>query len=93
MYINNYLVEFIASAVFVFIIFATGNPLVIGASLALIILLTQNLTSGMLNPMITIVMASAGRISISDIVPYSIAQIMGGFVGLEIYRRYYASVI
>ena len=88
MLLNNYLVEFIVSAIFVFIILATGNPLAIGASLALIILITQSITSGMMNPMVTIVMASAGQIPVNDIVPYVIAQVMGGLVGLEVYKRY-----
>ena len=93
MVLNNYLVEFIISGVFVFIILATGNPLAIGASLALIILITQGMTYGMMNPMVTIVMASAGQIPVNDIVPYVIAQIMGGLVGLEVYKRYGVSVI
>lgn len=93
MILNNYLVEFISSAIFIFIVLATGNPLAIGASLALIILITQNMTSGMMNPMVSIVMASAGKIPVGDIVPYAVAQIMGGLVGLEIYKRYGFAII
>jgi glycerol uptake facilitator-like aquaporin len=33
-------------------------------------------------------MASAGQLPVSEIVPYSVAQIMGGLVALEIYKRF-----
>ena len=38
----KYLVEFLGTTFFVYIIFATGNPLAIGAALALVILLARN---------------------------------------------------
>jgi glycerol uptake facilitator-like aquaporin len=33
-------------------------------------------------------MASAGNIPTSDIVPYILAQVFGGLVALEIYKRF-----
>jgi glycerol uptake facilitator-like aquaporin len=84
----NYLVEFIGAAFFIYVILATGNPIAIGAALALIILLTGPISGGYINPAVTIVMASAGQLPVSEIVPYSVAQIMGGLVALEIYKRF-----
>jgi glycerol uptake facilitator-like aquaporin len=84
----NYLVEFIGAAFFIYVILATGNPIAIGAALALIILLTGPISGGHINPAVTIVMASAGQLPVSEIVPYSVAQIMGGLVALEIYKRF-----
>ena len=84
----NYLVEFIGAAFFIYVILATGNPIAIGAALALIILLTAPISGGHINPVVTIVMASAGQLPVSEIVPYSVAQIMGGLVALEIYKRF-----
>jgi len=84
----NYLVEFVATTFFVYVILATGNPLAIGATLALILLLTMNMTSGYVNPAITIVMASAGKIATSDIIPYCLVQIFGALTALELYKRY-----
>ena len=84
----NYLVEFIGAAFFIYVILATGNPIAIGAALALIILLTAPISGGYINPVVTIVMASAGQLPVSEIVPYSVAQIMGGLVALEIYKRF-----
>ena len=84
----NYLVEFIGAAFYIYVILATGNPIAIGAALALIILLTGPISGGYINPAVTIVMASAGQLPVSEIVPYSVAQIMGGLVALEIYKRF-----
>jgi aquaporin Z len=84
----NYLVEFIGTAFFVYIILATGNPLAMGAALAFVVLLTINISGGYLNPAVTIVLASAGKLPINDVIPYCIAQIFGGLTALELYKRY-----
>ena len=84
----NYLVEFLGSTFFVYIILATGNPLAIGAALALVILLTMNVSGGYVNPAVTIAMVSAGKLPTNDIVPYCVAQIFGALIALEIYKRF-----
>ena len=84
----NYLVEFLGAAFFVYVILATGNPLAIGAALALVTLLTVNISGGYINPVVSIVMASAGKLPTSDLVPYCLAQIFGGLTALEVYKRY-----
>ena len=85
---NNYLAEFFGEVLFVYVILATGNPLAIGAALALIILLTSNISGGHINPAVSIVMASIGRLPVEDLVPYCLAQIFGGLVALELYKRF-----
>jgi glycerol uptake facilitator-like aquaporin len=87
MLLNKYLVEFLGSIFFVYVILATGNPLAIGAAFALVILLTKNISGGFINPTITITMAAAGQITNVEILPYCIAQILGGLVALELYKR------
>ena len=84
----KYLVEFLGTLFFVYIILATGNPLAIGAALALVMLLAANISGGHMNPVVSIVMASAGKLEVGDIVPYVLAQTMGGLTALEIYKRY-----
>jgi aquaporin Z len=84
----NYLVEFLGSIFFIYIILATGNPLAIGAALALVILLTINISGGHINPAVSIVMAAAGKLPTKDLIPYVIAQTFGGLVALELYKRY-----
>ena len=84
----KYLVEFLGAVFFVYVILATGNPLAIGAALALTIVLTANISGGHINPAVSIVMASAGKIPINDLIPYVISQTFGALVALEIYKRY-----
>jgi aquaporin Z len=83
----KYLVEFLGTAFFVYIILATGNPLAIGAALAFAILLTSKISGGHINPAVSIVMASSGNMDTKDLVPYCIAQILGGLSALEVYKR------
>jgi aquaporin Z len=84
----NYLVEFFGTAFFIYVILATGNPLAIGAALALVILLTSNISGGYINPAVSIVMASAGKLPTTELIPYCLAQVFGGLVALELYKRY-----
>jgi glycerol uptake facilitator-like aquaporin len=84
---QNYVVEFFGTTLFVYVILATGNALAIGATLALLILLMGGISGGHVNPAVSIVMAAAGKLPTTDLVPYCIAQILGGLVALEIYKR------
>jgi aquaporin Z len=84
----KYLVEFLGAVFFIYVILATGNPLAIGATLALVILLTSPISGGHINPAVTITMAAAGKITTSEVVPYCVAQILGGLVALELYKRF-----
>jgi glycerol uptake facilitator-like aquaporin len=83
-----YLAEFLGAFVLMYTILATGSPLAIGAALALMILITAKISGGHLNPMVSIVMGSAGKLPINDVVPYILSQILGGMVALEVYKRY-----
>lgn len=87
-YMYTYLAEFLGTLFFVYVIVATGNPLAIGAALALSILLTANISGGHINPAVTIVMATAGKLDVNEIIPYILAQVFGGLVALQIYIRY-----
>lgn len=84
----TYLVEFLGTLFFVYIILATGNPIAIGAALTFIILLIGNISGGHVNPAVSVVMASAGKLPINDLIPYVISQILGGLVALEFYKRW-----
>ena len=84
----NYLVEFLGTLLFVYVILATGNPLAIGVALALIILVAQKSSGGYVNPAVSIVMASAGKLNINELLPYIIAQILGALTALQVYKRF-----
>lgn len=84
----NYLVEFLGTLFFVYVILATGNPLAIGVALALVILVCSKTSGGYVNPAVSIVMASAGKLNINDLLPYIIAQVLGGLTALQVYKRF-----
>ena len=84
----SYLVEYFGAAFFIYVIFATGNPLAIGAALALVVLVTSNISGGHINPAVTIAMASAGKLPVDEVLPYCLAQILGGLTALQLYKRY-----
>jgi len=86
----EYLVEFLGTLLFIYVVLATGNPLAIGASYALVVLMTKGISGGHINPVTTITMAAAGQISTKQIIPYILAQIFGGLVALELFKRYSA---
>jgi len=85
---NQYLAEFFGAMFFIYVILATGNPIAIGATLALVTMLTSGISGGHINPAVSVVMASAGKISTAELIPYCISQVLGGLVALELYKRY-----
>jgi len=84
----QYFFEFLGTLIFTYVILATANPLAIGATFALIKLLTQDLTPGYLNPAITITLASTGVIASTEVIFYCLVQVFGALVALEIFKRY-----
>jgi len=85
---QKYLAEFLGTLFFVYVILATGNPLAIGAALAIVTLLASRISGGHMNPAVSIVMAAKGNIATTDLIPYIISQILGGLVALEIYKKW-----
>jgi aquaporin Z len=85
---QKYLVEFIGTLLFVYVILATGHPLAIGATLAIVLLLTSRISGGFINPAVVIVLSCFGRIPKSEVIPYCLSQVFGGLVALEIFKRY-----
>jgi aquaporin Z len=85
---NKYLVEFLGTMFLVFVIFATGNWLAIGAALAVAVMLGGAISGGAYNPAVTISLYAAGKLSQSDIMPYIIVQILGGLAAFYAYKRF-----
>ena len=87
MKMNKYFVEFIGTLFFLYVIMATGKPLAIGAALVVAILLGGPISGGHFNPAVTVMMAAAKKLSMSDVLPYVLAQVAGGLAAFEIYKR------
>jgi len=83
---NKYLVEFLGTLFLVFVIFATGNYLAIGAALAIGIMVGGAISGGAFNPAVAIALVQAGKIPRSDLVPYIVAQIAGALAGFELFK-------
>jgi aquaporin Z len=84
---NKYIVEFLGTMFLVFVIFATGNWLAIGAALAIAVLLGGPISGGSFNPAVTISLYSAGKLSQSDVMPYIIVEILGALAAYFMYDR------
>ena len=84
---NKYLVEFLGTLFFVFVIFKTGNYIAIALALALAIMLAGPISGGFFNPVVSIAMMYANKLSRADLVPYIIAEIAGGLLGYALYQR------
>ena len=85
---QKYLAEFLGTLFFVYVILATGNPLASALALALAMFMSASISGGHINPAVSVVMAAKGRISTKDLIPYIIAQILGGLVALEVFKKF-----
>ena len=85
--LNKYLVEFLGTLFYVYIILATGNAIAIGAAMAIIVMVGGSISGGNFNPAVSVAMVAAGRLSSSELLPYILAQIAGGLVALEMFKR------
>ena len=85
--LNKYLVEFLGTVFFLYVIIATGNAIAIGAALAVAIMLGGHISGGHFNSAVTVMMAAAGKIPMSDTLTYILAQVAGGLVALELHKR------
>ena len=81
---NKYLVEFLGTVFFLYVIIATGNALAIGAALAIAIMLGGNISGGNYNPAVTIMMVVAGKQPAKDALPYILCQVAGGVAAFEL---------
>ena len=84
---NKFVVEFLGTLFFLYVILATGKALPIGLALAIAIMVGGKISGGNFNPAVSVMMAAAGKLSMGDLLPYIVAQVAGGLTALELYRR------
>lgn len=87
MEINKYLVEFLGTVFFLYVILATGNALAIGAALALAIFVGGKISGGHFNPAVSLMMLAKGKLNTKDGMIYVLAQVLGGMTALAIYKH------
>ena len=83
---NKYLVEFLGTAFFLYVILASGNAFVIATALAIAIMVGGKVSGGNYNPAVSIMMAAKGSLAKSDVLPYIVAQVLGGLVALQLHK-------
>jgi aquaporin Z len=82
-----YFAEYIGTFFFVLIIFVSGgNPLVIGAGIALVIFLISGISGGHVNPAVSLAMFMNGSLKPVDLFSYVFAQLLGGASAYYAYR-------
>jgi len=84
---NKFLVEFLGTLFFVFVILAIGHPIAIGAALTLAILIGGKFSGGHFNPAVSAAMAMGGKLRVNDLALYVLSQVAGAAVALQLYKR------
>lgn len=83
----SYFAEYIGTFFFVLSIFASGgNPLIIGAALALVIFLIASISGGHVNPAVSFAMYMNGALRPVDLLSYIVAQVLGGVSAYYAYK-------
>ena len=85
-YMNKYLVELVGTFAFLFVILYIGEPVAIGMALILVIYFGGSISGGHFNPAVSIMMFMKGSLEKCCIIPYIIAQILGGILALQLYN-------
>ena len=85
---RRYLTEFIGTLFFVLIIglivtpgASALAPLIIGSTLMVMVYMGGHISGGHYNPAVTLAVYLRGKFLAGDVVPYIVAQILGGTVG------------
>ena len=85
--LTSYLAEYIGAFFFILAIFASGgNPLIIGAALALVIFMIAGLSGGHVNPAVSLAMYMNGDLNYSHLLGYVVAQLLGGASAYYAYK-------
>jgi len=80
-------IEYVGTVFFLYVIIATGNPLAIGAALALAAYIGGPISGGNYNPAVTLLMTLSGKQKMALLVPYIVVQVLAALTVMEIYKR------
>ena len=85
--ILKYVVEFLGTLFFISaILLSKGNAFVIGAALAVAILLGGKVSGGHFNPAVSLTMYMKKNIAMNQLLMYIVAQALGGLVSLRVVK-------
>jgi glycerol uptake facilitator-like aquaporin len=86
-YIIDFLLEFLGTFILVYVVFTTGNYLAIGATLAVLVLLTVKYSLASFNPAISIAMYYNSKINKERLLIILIAEILGGLLAVPLLKN------
>jgi glycerol uptake facilitator-like aquaporin len=86
-YIIDFLLEFLGTFILVYVVFTTGNYLAIGATLAVLILLTINYSVSSFNPAISIASYYNNKINKERLLVILTAEILGGLLTIPLLKN------
>jgi glycerol uptake facilitator-like aquaporin len=78
--------EFLGAFLFVLSILVSGNPLVIGLVLALVVWLLSKISGGHVNPAVSLAFLLKGNLSYFEFVSYTVAQLVGAAASLYSFK-------
>jgi aquaporin Z len=81
-----YAVEFLGTFLFLSVIVATGQPVLIALALLLVILLGGSISGGHFNPAVSVMFWAKGSLTAADLAGYITAQTLGGLGALTVYN-------
>jgi aquaporin Z len=80
--------EFFGTFIFLMSILATGNPIIAGATLSLLIYLLESISGGYINPAVSFAMFLKGAISTVEFTSYVAIQFAGAGCAYYAYRTF-----
>ena len=86
-YIIDFLLEFLGTFILVYVVFTTGNYLAIGATLAILVLLTINYSLSCFNPAISIALYYNHKINKERLLIILIAEILGALLTIPLLQK------
>lgn len=86
--IKKLLAEFLGTMFFLYVILATGDAVAIGLALTVAIMVIGAYSGGHFNPAVSVMLTMAGKLSMKELAPYVVAQVLGGLAALELYKRF-----
>ena len=82
----KYLVEFLGTFLFLAVVVATGQPVLIALALLAVILLGGSISGGHFNPAISLMFWAKGALTNADLARYIVAQSLGGLGALALFN-------
>ena len=84
---QKYVVEFLGTLFFLYVILVVGKPIAIGLALYIAILVGGKISGGHFNPAVSVMMTFAKRLAMKDMFPYIIAQVLGGLSAVVLSKQ------